>query len=125
MIARVARRLAAAASILIAAPAAARAQGSMTISGHITESGRPASNVSVAISALGLSTTTNSTGLYTFIVSSANVRGQTVTITARRGRATTQSAQIAIVGGNLVQDFDLSVAAVTPPPGTVRDTTGG
>ncbi|HEX5972668.1 MAG TPA: TonB-dependent receptor plug domain-containing protein, partial [Gemmatimonadaceae bacterium] len=52
--------------------------------------------------------TTNADGRYSIIVPSSRVQGQTVTLTARYLRYAPASVQVVLVGGSLVQDFDLA-----------------
>ena len=55
--------------------------------------------------------------MYSFIVPSTRVRGQTVGLTARYLRLRPQTVQVALVGGSLVQDFELSASDAPPSPG--------
>ena len=61
---------------------------------------------------LKIDRTTSPDGAYSFVVPSASVRGQTVTIVVsgdtRRGRFAPASEKIALVGGALVKDFNLT-----------------
>ena len=56
---------------------------------------------------LGIGTTTNADGRFTFIVRSSNVRGQTVALEARQVRYNPASVPIVLTGGTLTQDFEL------------------
>jgi TonB-dependent SusC/RagA subfamily outer membrane receptor len=61
----------------------------------------------VRIRELGIGTTTNAEGRFTFIVRSSSVRGQTVTLEARHVRYNPASVGIALTGGTLTHDFEL------------------
>jgi hypothetical protein len=92
---------------LLLLPMVARAQ--MTIQGRVTSAtGAPVQGASVAISEVGISTRTNVEGYYNFLIRAAQIRGQTVAIVARHGRFGSQSVQIQLTGGSLVQDFALT-----------------
>lgn len=95
-------------------PAVAAAQETVTITGHVSSSSMPVRSASVRILELDLGATTDADGRYSFIVPSSRVRGQTVTITARYLRLRPASAQIALTGGAMVQDFDLTAGEDTP-----------
>lgn len=95
-------------AILLLAPAAVRAQ--MTVSGRVTSAtGSPIRDAAVTISALGVASRTSADGSYSFIIRSAQVMGQEVALTARHGRFGSQTVRIRIVGGALTQDFVLGV----------------
>jgi hypothetical protein len=88
-------------------PIPARAQ--MTVEGQVTNAtGVPVQGASVGISALGISTRTRADGRYAFLISAAQVRGQTVAIVARHGRFGSQTLQIQLTGGSLMVDFVLT-----------------
>jgi len=95
------------------------AQGAVTVSGHVTSSGRPLVGARVRITELRLERSTDVAGRYSFIVPSSEVRGQTVHLVAsmsdRRVRYLPASATIVLAGGAIVQDFNLSVAAEREP----------
>ena len=98
----------------LAAPAAA--QNAVTITGHVSAARTPLQGASVRIEQLDLGATTNADGRYSIIVPSSRVQGQTVTLTARYLRYRAESVQIILVGGSLVQDFELVPATDAPPP---------
>ena len=89
-----------------AAPAAL-AQEPESITGHVSAGGRPVQGATVRIRELGIGTTTNADGRFTFIVRSSNVRGQTVALEARQVRYNPASIPIVLTGGTLTQDFEL------------------
>lgn len=89
----------------------AHAQEAVTLTGHVSSASMPLQGATVQIPALDLSTTTDANGRYSFIIPSSRVRGQSVTITARYLRYREQSASIRLVGGALVQDFELRSTA--------------
>ena len=86
---------------------AAVAQQAVTITGHVSAANHPVEGASVRIQELDVGATTNADGRYSFIVPSARVRGQTVALTARQVRYQTKSVSIVLVGGSMVQDFEL------------------
>jgi hypothetical protein len=92
------------------------AQEAVTLSGHVSSGQTPLRGASVRIEELGLEATSNAQGRYSLIVPSSRVRGQAVTITARYLRYRPQSASVRLVGGALVQDFELRSASETPEP---------
>jgi hypothetical protein len=92
------------------------AQEAVTLSGHVTSGQTPLRGASVRIEELGLEATSNAQGRYSLIVPSSRVRGQAVTITARYLRYRPQAASVRLVGGALVQDFELRSASETPEP---------
>ncbi len=103
----------------------AAAQTTETISGHVSAGNMPLRDASVRLPQLNLGGTTDADGRYSFIVPSSRVRGQTVSLVARHVRFADQSVDIVLVGGSLVQDFNLSaasserpVAAKSPTPST-------
>jgi TonB-dependent SusC/RagA subfamily outer membrane receptor len=85
----------------------ARAQEPESITGHVSAGGQPVQGATVRIRELGIGTTTNAEGRFTFIVRSSNVRGQTVTLEARHVRYNPVTVGIALTGGTLTQDFEL------------------
>ena len=89
------------------APAVVVAQQAVTITGHVSAANRPVQGASVRIQELDVGATTNSDGRYSFIVPSSRVRGQTVSLTARQVRYQTKSVSIVLVGGSMVEDFEL------------------
>src|SRR3954468_17723390 len=101
-------------ALLVSTAARGRAQEAVTLTGHVSSAAMPLRGASVQIPQLDLSTTTDANGRYSFIIPSSRVRGQSVTITARYLRYREQSASIRLVGGALVQDFELRSATETP-----------
>ena len=96
-------------------PANASAQEAVTVSGHVSTGNMPLQNATVRIPSLDVGGMTDENGRYSFIVPSSRVRGQRATMTARHVRYVTQSAEVTLVGGSLVRDFDLPpVTAGTP-----------
>lgn len=92
---------------LLLVPAALWAQGA-TVSGRVVGSGgEPLPSVSVFIQGLGVGSTTDSDGRYSFSIPSARVQGQAVTLTARRIGYTSQNAPITLTAGNITRDFAL------------------
>jgi TonB-dependent SusC/RagA subfamily outer membrane receptor len=85
----------------------ALAQEPESITGHVSAGGLPVQGAAVRIRELGIGTTTNAEGRFTFIVRSSNVRGQTVTLEARHVRYNPVSVGIALTGGTLTHDFEL------------------
>jgi TonB-linked SusC/RagA family outer membrane protein len=110
MTGKISRFLAVAGAVLGLVPAVAVAQGT-SISGQVTGTGgAPVVGASVSIPALRVGGFTDDQGRYTFSVSeSAN--GTTVTVTARRLGFQPSSAQVALSGAPVVQNFSLSAAA--------------
>jgi TonB-linked SusC/RagA family outer membrane protein len=110
MTGKISRFLAVAGAVLGLVPAVAAAQGT-SISGQVTGTGgAPVVGASVSIPALRVGGFTDDQGRYTFSVSeSAN--GTTVTVTARRLGFQPSSAQVALSGAPVVQNFSLSAAA--------------
>src|SRR4051812_23699412 len=100
-------------ALLLAATSAA-AQSSVTITGHVSSGGMPLQGASVRIEQLDLGTTTNMDGRYSIIIPSSRVQGQTVALVARYLRYAPASVQIVLVGGSLVQDFELSPSEGAP-----------
>ncbi len=95
----------------------ALAQEPESITGHVSADGQPVQGATVRIRELGIGTTTNAEGRFTFIVRSSSVRGQTVTLEARHVRYNPVSIAIALTGGTLTHDFELF------PVGDSRGTT--
>jgi TonB-linked SusC/RagA family outer membrane protein len=110
MTGKISRFLATAGVVLGLAPAVAYAQGT-TISGQVTGTGgAPVVGASVSIPTLRVGGFTDETGGYAFTVpESAN--GTTVTVTARRLGFAPSSAQLALTGAAISQNFSLSAAA--------------
>ena len=90
------------------------AQEAVTLTGYVASARTPLRGASVRVEELGLEATTDAQGRYSLIVPSTRVRGQEVTITARYLRYRPQSASARLVGGALVQDFDLRPATDSP-----------
>ena len=92
------------------APAVAFAQGT-PISGQVTGTGgAPVVGASVSIPALRVGGFTDDQGQYTF-TAPASANGTTVTVTARRLGFQPSSAQVALSGAPVVQNFSLSASA--------------
>ncbi|MEO8623316.1 MAG: hypothetical protein ABI625_19725 [bacterium] len=97
--------------------ATAAAQEAVTIQGHVLAASAAVRGATVRIESMNLGATTDERGLYHFIVSSSRVRGQTVALTASYPRFRPKSVDVALVGGSITQDFDLSS---NDPAGTPR-----
>ncbi|HEY4954084.1 MAG TPA: SusC/RagA family TonB-linked outer membrane protein [Gemmatimonadaceae bacterium] len=92
-------------------PALAAAQGT-TLSGRVTgESGAPLASASVRIPELSLGALTGADGRYSFTVPATSVRGQAVTIIARRLGYEPHSVAATLTGTGIVTDFRLTQAA--------------
>ncbi len=106
-------RLAAAALWLGLAPAIALAQQSVTVSGRVTQgtTDTPLAAVAVSIPDMRLGAQTDATGRYSFIVPAGNVRGQAVTVQARRLGYTPSTLTVTLAGTGVVADFHLAAAA--------------
>ena len=102
--------------VLGSASATAAAQEAVTLRGHVSAAMTPVRGASVRIEALNLGATTDAEGRYSFIIPSARVRGQTVVITVSYPRFRPKSADLTLVGGSVVQDFDLSATEPASPP---------
>ena len=107
--------------VLLAAQGAA--QEAVTLTGRVSAARTPLRGASVRVEELGMEATTDAQGRYSLIIPSTRVRGQAVTITARYLRYRPQSASVRLVGGALVQDFELRSATDAPaePPRTVSE----
>lgn len=103
--------------LLAALPAAVSAQAAVTVTGHVSAASMPVRGASVRIEQLDLGGTTDAEGRYAFIIPSARVQGQTVTLSVKYLRYRSQSVPITLVGGALVQDFDLSTGDEAPRTG--------
>lgn len=95
------------AALLSFSTSGVRAQEAVSITGHVAAGGQPVQNATVQIRELGIGTTTNADGRFTFIVPSSKVRGQSVTLTARHVRFNPETYSIRLTGGTLVHDFEL------------------
>ncbi|MGH7678165.1 MAG: TonB-dependent receptor plug domain-containing protein, partial [Gemmatimonadaceae bacterium] len=95
------------AALSLLAPMCLAAQ--MTVSGTVTSGAEAVSGASVGVASLGITTRTNAQGRYSFLVRSALVQGQTVTIVARHGRYGSQEVQVRLTGAPIVQDFTLAI----------------
>ncbi len=95
------------AAMVLSIPALASGQDAMTVTGHVSSGNMPLQGANVGIVGLNVGGVTDDNGRYSFIVPSARVRGQRVTIAARRARYQTQSFEVTLAGGSLVQDFNL------------------
>ncbi|MEP6618268.1 MAG: TonB-dependent receptor plug domain-containing protein [bacterium] len=104
--------------LMAALPAVASAQAAVTLSGHVSASSMPIRGASVRVDQLDLGGTTDADGRYAFIIPSARVQGQTVTLTVKYLRFRSQSVSIVLVGGALVQDFELATGDAPSAPGT-------
>ncbi|HEY0777406.1 MAG TPA: TonB-dependent receptor plug domain-containing protein, partial [Gemmatirosa sp.] len=98
------------AAVGVAVPAVMQAQIAATVSGRVTTSdgGQPIVAASVFISSLNLGATTREDGTFTIAVPAARVTGQTVTLSVRRVGYRSTSAQIALRGATVRQDFVLT-----------------
>lgn len=104
--------------LLAALPVAATAQTAVTVTGHVSAASMPVRGASVRIDQLDLGGTTDADGRYSFIVPSARVQGQTVTLTAKFLRYRPQSVPVVLSGSALVQDFSLVSGDEVSPPST-------
>ncbi len=110
MTGKISRFLAVVGVVLGLVPAVAYAQGT-TISGQVTGTGgAPVVGASVSVPTLRVGGFTDDQGQYNFTVP-ASANGTTVTVTARRLGFTPSSAQVAVSGAPVVQNFSLSAAA--------------
>jgi TonB-linked SusC/RagA family outer membrane protein len=92
-------------------PALAAAQGT-TLSGRVIgESGAPLASASVRIPELSLGALTGADGRYSFTVPATSVRGQAVTIIARRLGYEPHSVAVTLTGTGIITDFRLTQAA--------------
>jgi TonB-linked SusC/RagA family outer membrane protein len=97
---------------LATAPQLKAQEPPITVTGKVaTEAGVPLAGVQVYIPEMSLGSATDVNGLYTFVVPSARVRGQSVTLTARRVGHKPQSVQIILTGALVTQDFTLTQTA--------------
>lgn len=101
-------------------PVRAAAQEAVTVTGYVSAALMPVRGATVRIEALNLGSITDGEGRYSFIIPSARVRGQTVALTASYPRFRPQSVDLTLVGGSVVQYFDLSATDAAPPSRTVR-----
>ena len=107
---KISRFLAVASVVLGLAPAVAYAQGT-TISGQVTGTGgSPVVGASVSIPTLRVGSFTDDAGRYSFTVPET-ANGTTVTVVARRLGFAPSSAQLAVTGAPMSQNFSLSSAA--------------
>jgi hypothetical protein len=116
----------AALSVLICSTGLA-AQEAVTVSGHVLTGGGPLQGAHVRIDVMKIDRATDVTGYYSFVIPAANVRGQTVRVTAsfseRRAQYFPKSADIALTGGSINQDFDLVPSGGRAIARTPADTT--
>lgn len=106
-------RFAAAAVAFGLIPHVVVAQQGATITGRVTtDAGAPLPAASVFIEAMNIGSTTGDDGRYSFSVPAARVRGQTVTLTARRIGYTVLSAEITLTPGTVTQNFVLSATTL-------------
>lgn len=114
------RRLSQALAVVLVHVSAASlfAQRAVTVSGHVTSSGRPLLGAHVRIDELKIDRTTDVDGRYSFVITSNNVRGQAVKIVAsmtdRRIHYSPQSFTLTLTGVPLVQEFDLAATGEEP-----------
>ena len=94
------------------------AQEAVTVTGHVLAATGPVRGATVRIEALNIGAVSTTEGRYSFIIPSALVRGQSVSLTASYPRLRSRSVLLTLVGGSVVQDFDLS-AADAPAPARV------
>lgn len=98
------------------------AQRAVTVSGHVSSGGKALVGAHVRIDALKIDRTTDVDGRYSFVITSTNVRGQSVKIAAsmsdRRVHYTSQTFTISLTGVPLVQDFDLVLGDEPERPAT-------
>jgi TonB-linked SusC/RagA family outer membrane protein len=110
MTGKITRFLAVAVAMLGVFPALAQAQET-TISGQVTGTGGvPVVGASVSIPTLRVGGFTDDAGRYTFVVP-ASATGTTVNVLARRLGFTPSSAQVALAGSPVTQNFSLSPTA--------------
>jgi hypothetical protein len=95
-------------------PVSVAGQEPVTVSGRVTSGNAPVPGATILIVETGSRAESQPDGSFRFIIPSAMVRGQSVTITARHRRYGSQSASIALVGGSVVQDFVLVQQVETP-----------
>ena len=118
------------AALMIMHAGIGEAQQAMTVTGHVTYRGTPLVGARVRFAEFGTERVTDADGRYSFVIPSVNVRGQTVTLTARmddrRIRYRPQSVEVALNGRAIVQDFDLAIASdgVIVPEPSARGGTG-
>ncbi len=110
MTGKISRFLAVAGVVLGLAPAVAYAQGT-TISGRVTGTGgAPVVGASVSIPSLRVGGFTDDAGQYSFTIP-ASANGTSLTLLARRLGFQPSSAQLAVTGVPVTQNFSLSTAA--------------
>ena len=102
--------------LLVSVSATAAGQGAVTVRGHVSAAAMPVRGATVRIEALNIESTTDGEGRFSFIIPSARVRGQTVALTASYPRYRTKSVDLTLVGGSVVQDFDLGTTEPVAPP---------
>lgn len=100
-------------AVLGSIPAAAFAQGNITVSGRVvSEAQQPLQGVSVTMPAVGFGAATDAQGRYSFTIPSTRAAGQTVSLTARRIGYTQKSVQVTLTAGQAIsQDFTLTPSA--------------
>jgi TonB-linked SusC/RagA family outer membrane protein len=102
-------RVGTAAAILGLTSQASLAQQQATITGKVTDDqGRPIGGANVLLGGLPNGGATNSSGVYTIVVSGNSVRGQTVSITARFLGKKPGSKTINLTAGTQTVDFQLA-----------------
>lgn len=91
-------------------PAAILAQDAATITGRVTaDAGAGLVGASVFVEGLNVGATSDEDGAYTFSVPGGMVRGQTVTVTARRIGYSAQSLRVILNPGTITQNFVLQL----------------
>src|SRR6476620_2593773 len=83
------------------------AQEPESITGHVSADGLAVQAATIRIRELGIGTTRNADGRFTFIARSPSVRAQPVTLEARHVRSNPVSAAIVPTGRTLTPDFEL------------------
>lgn len=91
-------------------PAAVLAQDAATITGRVTsDADEPLLGVAVFVEGLSVGGSTDEQGAYTFTVPGGLVRGQTVSVTARRIGYSAQSVRLGLNPGIITQNFVLQL----------------
>jgi TonB-linked SusC/RagA family outer membrane protein len=105
-------RLLASACLLASLSAQLHAQSQATvISGHVRgDAGQPLRGATVTIPEIGAGATVRENGDYLLTIPGGQVRGQTVTLTARIIGFRQSTAQITLTGGALTHDFTLAAS---------------
>jgi TonB-linked SusC/RagA family outer membrane protein len=100
-------------AVLGSIPAAAFAQGNITVSGRVlSDAQQPLQGASVTMPAVGFGASTDAQGRYSFTIPSTRAAGQTVSLTARRIGYAQKSVQVTLNAGQAIsQDFTLAASA--------------